>query len=74
LAARVRDVLVRYGVPLALLTVLVAAIVIAVADPEPVSKVAAILASTLGIAAVVAIVIANVIMRSVRDDGGGGSA
>lgn len=63
--------LIGYGIPAAIITALIAAVVVAVADPEPVSKLAASIVALLGISAAAATIIAVAITRRVRGDGGG---
>ena len=73
-AARVRHILIEVGIPAAVISALLAIIIVAIVDPEPISKIVAALVAVLGISAVAATALAVIIMRQVRssDSGGGG--
>lgn len=72
--SRWRDKLVQIGVPAAMVTAVIAMVTVALLDPEPVSKIAAGLASLLGIGLVGATAMAMLIVKTFGSEKGGNGA
>jgi hypothetical protein len=69
-----RDKLIKYGVPAALVTAVIAAAVVAIADPEPISKAVAAIVTLLGISTVAATIIVIMIRNAYGSSRNGNEA